>query len=279
MPRRDEGYFASRDGKRLFWWQLLPDGEPKAWLGFVHGYADHSGRYEKPIEHWVKQGFAVQAFDYRGHGKSDGARGDVGQWSDYLDDVGVFYGRLREAAQGKPLFLLSHSNGSLINTHFIAQTPLPELRGAVLVGPFYGLALPVPPLKLLAAKLVKGLAPGFKIGNELDPTHLSRDTAWQLESAQDPLRFATTTPRWFFETRAAQERLAGVGPKLKLPLLMVMGAEDPIASVPAARAFFDTIGSADKTLKLNEGHRHETLMEIGREQVWDDISSWISAHL
>ncbi len=278
MPRRDEGYFASTDGTRLYWSQLLPDDEPKAFIGFVHGYADHSGRYEKPFEAFVKQGFAVLAFDYRGHGKSDGPRGDVKQWSDYLDDLGVFYKRLREAAGDKPTFLMAHSNGALISTHFLASNPQ-GLKGAVLVGPFYALALAVNPIKLFAARFLARLAPGLNMANELDASMLSRDTEWQLESAQDTLRFGTTTPRWFIETKGAQERLAGLGAKLTLPVYMTAGGADAIISLPAVKAFFDTIASTDKTLVINDGHRHETLMEVGREQVWDGISSWISAHL
>lgn len=277
MPRRDEGFFASKDGTRLYWSQVVPDGEPKAWLGFVHGYDDHSGRYALPFDFWVSQGFAVLAFDYRGHGKSDGPRGDFNAWSDYVDDLRTFFEKLKGAAGAKPVFLVSHSNGSLIATHFLAAHPQ-GLTGAVLVSPFYALSMPTPPLKVFAAKLIKGVLPGLNLANELKPEYLSRDPAWQQTSKNDPLRFGTTTPRWFFGTTAAQEQLQGLGAKLTQPIFMVIGSDDPIVSVPAAKAFFETIGSKDKKLVVNEGHRHETLMEIGREQVWESISSWISAH-
>jgi alpha-beta hydrolase superfamily lysophospholipase len=278
MPRRDEGFFASRDGTRLFWRSEIGDSEPRAWIGVIHGYGDHSGRYLGPIEAFVKQGFGVLAFDYRGHGKADGARADVGQWADYLDDLKAFFARLVDAAKGKPVFLVAHSHGALMATHFMAVAP-PELKGAVLSAPFYALAFEPPALKLLGAKLIKGLLPGLKIGNELKPEGLSRDPAWQAETKNDPLYLHTTTPRWFFECQAAQRRLAGLGSRLTLPVLMMAGTADPIASMPAAKAFFETIGSRDKTYKEYGDYRHEVMMEIGREQVWSDISSWISSHL
>lgn len=277
MPRRDEGFFASKDGTRLFWRQDTPDGEPKAWLGVVHGYGDHSGRYERPIAAWVKEGFGVLAFDYRGHGKAAGARADCNRWDDYLDDLSGFFTRLGEAARGKPIFLVAHSHGALIATHFIASPPA-ELRGVVMSAPFYALAFEPPALKLLGARLIKGLLPGLKIGNELKPEQLSRDPAWQEETKNDPLYLHNTTPRWFFETQAAQERLAGLGGRVTLPLLMLAGTADPIASTPAAKAFFETVASKDKTWKELADYRHEVLMEVGREQVWDDISRWILAH-
>jgi alpha-beta hydrolase superfamily lysophospholipase len=277
MSRREEGYFASKDGTRLFWRQEVPDTEPKAWIGLVHGYGDHCGRYFKPMEAFVKAGFGVLAFDYRGHGKADGARADVVKWEHYLDDLSVFFARLVDSARGKPAFIVAHSHGALMGTHFAAAAP-PELKGLVLSAPFYALAFEPPALKLLGAKLIKGLAPGLKIGNELKPEQLSRDTAWQEETKNDPLYLHNTTPRWFFETQAAQQRLSGLGSKVTLPLLMVTGTADPIASMPAAKAFFETVGSRDKTFKEYGDYRHEVMMEIGREQVWADISQWISAH-
>jgi alpha-beta hydrolase superfamily lysophospholipase len=40
---RDEGFFSAKDNLRLFWDSALPDA-PKAHIGIVHGYLDHSGR-------------------------------------------------------------------------------------------------------------------------------------------------------------------------------------------------------------------------------------------
>ncbi|HEY0880786.1 MAG TPA: alpha/beta hydrolase [Archangium sp.] len=279
MRRSDEGYFASKDGTRLFWRQDSLDTEPKAWIGVVHGYGDHCGRYRRPIEHFVEQGYGVLSFDYRGHGKADGARGDVGQWTDYLEDMRVFWARLVDAAKGKPIFLVAHSHGALIATHFVASTPPSELKGVVLSAPFYALAFEPPPLKLLGAKLIRNILPGLKIGNELKPEQLSRDPAWQAETAADPLYNHVTTPRWFFECQAAQRRLQGLGGSFQTPLFMLAGTADPIALMPAAKAFFETVGARDKTYKEYGDHLHELLMEVGKERVWADISSWISAHL
>lgn len=277
MQRREEGYFASKDGTRLFWRQILPTAEPKAWIGLVHGYGDHCGRYERPIANWIEQGFGVLALDYRGHGKADGRRADCVHWDDYLDDMRAFYSRLVDASRGKSHVIVAHSHGALIATHFATQ-PLPELKGMVLSAPFYQLAFDPPALKLFGAKLIKGIFPAFHVGNELKAEALSRDPAWQAETKADPLYLRVTTPRWFFEVGDAQRRLTGIGPRISVPVLMLAGTGDQIASMPAAKAFFDTIGSRDKTYRDYVDFRHELMMEIGREQVWADISSWISSH-
>ncbi|MEW6430081.1 MAG: lysophospholipase [Myxococcota bacterium] len=277
MARHDEGYFSSKDGTRLFWRSAAPDGEATAMVAVVHGYGDHSGRYTRTMDDLAARGFSTLAVDYRGHGKADGKRADCQKWTDYLDDMAVFWRRVREAAGALPTFVLAHSHGALIATHWAASKP-EGLKGLVLSAPYYKLALAVPPLKLFGAKLIKGLMPGFQIGNELKPDQLSRDPAWQKATAEDPLYLHVTTPRWFFEHTAAQDRLAGLGSAITQPLLMLAGSADPIASMPAAKAFFETVASKDKTWKEYIDFRHEVMNEVGREQVLDDISRWISAH-
>lgn len=279
MPRRDEGYFASKDGTRLFWRQEVSDAEPKAWLGVIHGYGDHLGRYARPIEHFAHQGLGVLAFDYRGHGKADGSRGDVKAWPDYLDDLQAFWLRLVDAARGKPIFLLGHSHGGLMLTHWLARGAPRELTGVILSSPFYAFAFEPPRLQVFGARLIKGILPGLKISNGLKADQLSRDPAWQQETNQDPLYLHDTTPRWFFSVLEAQAGLSGVGAKISTPVLLVGGQADPIAAWPAQDALVRSFASPDKTVKGYPDFRHEVLMEVGREQVWADISSWISAHL
>jgi esterase/lipase len=43
--------------------------------------------------------------------------------------------------------------------------------------------------------------------------------------------------------------------------------------------FYETAGSADKTLKLYEGHSHDLLHDVGKEQVLADITTWIDARI
>ena len=47
----------------------------------------------------------------------------------------------------------------------------------------------------------------------------------------------------------------------------------------SSKLFFGKAGSKDKTLKLYEGHYHDLLNDIGKEQVMGDIKAWIEARL
>jgi len=132
--KKDEGFFAAQDNLRLFWASEVPDS-PKAWVGVVHGYNDHLGRFRGVMSHLVKAGFAVMAFDYRGHGQADGRRAHVDKFDDYVGDFDRFYKKLRQAAGSKKTFLLAHSNGGLIAVSWASKVQPEGLSGWVLSSP------------------------------------------------------------------------------------------------------------------------------------------------
>lgn len=277
MPRREEGQFSSRDNTRLYWQSLLPDGPPQAFVGIVHGFGDHSGRYRRVMEYLVSQNIGVLAFDYRGHGKADGRRGYAEQWEEFLNDLEVFWARLRGMNAGLPTFILAHSHGALMACHWALRKP-EGLKGLILTSPYLQLALDPPALKVLAGKLVGMVIPWLKVPTGITFAQLSTDEAWQRETAEDTLYGRTTTPRWFNTSSAAQTQLAGRGREIVAPILMLTAGADTIASTPAAKAFFETLGSNDKQYKEYPGMMHEILCEKDKEAVWKDITSWISAH-
>jgi len=71
----------------------------------VHGVCEHSGRYDETAGFLTGRGYAVDAFDLRGHGKSEGKTVYVESFDDYLNDLDVFLDRVRKKLPGKPVFL------------------------------------------------------------------------------------------------------------------------------------------------------------------------------
>lgn len=277
MPRHDEGFFGSKDNLRLFWESDVPD-DPRAHVAVVHGYADHSGRYRGVTQHLVGQGFAVHAFDFRGHGQSAGRRGHCDRFDEYLDDLDVFWERVQAAAGGKKTFVLAHSHGSLAAIVWQKRQPR-GISGMVLSAPYLRLALKPSKLKIFSSLLIGKVVPWLPVKNELQPGQLTRDPELQHQVAHDPLYNQVVTPRWFSEANKAQVEAMSRGPQLTVPVFEFLGSNDPIADTAAGKAFFETIGSADKTFKEYPDRVHEPMNDLGREQVWADISGWISTHL
>jgi len=277
--RHDEGFFSARDNLRLFWASDVPDA-PKAWVGVVHGYGDHCGRYKGVIGHLAGQGLGVMAFDYRGHGQADGRRGFVEKFDHYLGDLEAFWEKLRQAAGGKKTFLLTHSHGGLMGLRWVMGHKPEGLAGWVLSAPYLKLALKPPATKLWAAKVAGAVLPWLPIKTELLPKDLTRDVEFQKATERDPLYLKVVTPRWFNESNRVQaEVVEKAGAAVTWPTFLLAGAEDPVASTPAARAFFETVAAQDKTIKIYPGMLHECMNEVGKEEVWRDVAGWISAHL
>jgi alpha-beta hydrolase superfamily lysophospholipase len=128
--------------------------------------------------------------------------------------------------------------------------------------------------------VVGAVIPWMPIKTEIALKDLSRDEALQRVTGEDPLYLRIVTPRWFNESNRTQDEvLAGAGAAVTWPTYLFAGAEDPIASTPTARAFFDAVAARDKEIKIYPGMRHECLNELGKEEVWRDVARWISAHL
>ncbi len=279
MPTTEhrEGFFPARDNLRLYFQSFRP-ADAVGVVAVIHGYADHSHRYMHVFQALNEQGLATHAVDYRGHGQADGRRGHVDHFGDYLDDVSLFLARVREASGGLPLFVLAHSQGALIMASLQLREVI-DVAGVVYSSPYLRLALRPPRVKVAAARVVNRIVPWLPFDNTLDPTQLTHDPTMQAATARDPLYNRTTTPRWFFESRAAQQQVLERAGLLTAPALVLLAEEDPIADPATGRAFFDHLGATDRTLRTYEGARHEILNEAEptRGRALGDVSTWIRA--
>ena len=55
-------------------------------------------------------------------------------------------------------------------------------------------------------------------------------------------------------------------------ILILHGTADKVTKPSGSKEFYEKAGSSDKTLKLYDGHAHDLLNDIGREQVIADIT-------
>lgn len=74
----------------------------------MHGLGKHAGRYDAVARQLIGWGFAVRAYDQRGHGQSGGARGVLPNDTTLLDDLAEVVDDTRlhclSLAQGAPRF-------------------------------------------------------------------------------------------------------------------------------------------------------------------------------
>jgi alpha-beta hydrolase superfamily lysophospholipase len=68
-------------------------------------------------------------------------------------------------------------------------------------------------------------------------------------------------------------------PLITLPVLILHGTADKVTKPGGSQMFYDRAGSPDKTLQLYEGHAHDLLNDVGKEQVIADIRTWLEARI
>jgi alpha-beta hydrolase superfamily lysophospholipase len=275
---RHEGTITRRrtTGPALHHVTVMPES-PRAIVGVLHGYADHSARYSHVMDAWAEAGLGSVALDLRGHGRSGGPRGYCSRFGDYLDDSAELAELVAERAQGLPVFFYGHSFGALTGALSILDAPRPW-KGLVVTCPYIGLAMAVPAVKRAAGRIASRVVPRLALPTGLTGAHVTHDPVKAKGYDTDPLVFKKATARWFTETVAAQQRVLERAGGLTLPLLVIVGGADPVAKVSAARAFFEAAGSADKTWDERPGLLHEVLNEPEWRPIADTMSRWMLAH-
>ena len=274
--RRTESHFRSeRDGLRLFRRSWLPERAERS-LVLAHGFAEHSGRYEHLARWFGGRGFAVSAYDHRGHGRSEGVRTHVEDFSEYLDDLGTFLETVRAELPDLPILLVGHSMGGLIVAAFLADRR-PEVAAAVTSGAALQLGPDVTGIRLRLAHIMRRILPRIRMNSPLDPAGLTRDEAVVRAYLDDPLVFRSLTASFGAEMLAATEQIGSRAFEIQVPLLLLHGEDDPMCPVSGSRSFHEGLHVGGSALRTYPGLRHEIFNEPEQERVFEDIAKWADA--
>ena len=256
----------SADGTSL---RIGRSGDGDKDILIVPGLAEHLGRYDHVVAALNEAGWRTTVLELRGHGKSEGKRGHVMAWSEYIDDV-----KAAAAAVDGPMVVLGHSMGGLVALDAAIDGIGQDIQALVLSDPNVAVAVDAPALKVLGAKMLSRVAPSLSLSNELDANAISRDTAVVDAYKADPLVFSTITPRWFTEMLASQERVVAHATGYQMPLLMMLGEGDMICDWTASAALARNWGGTAKTIQYPELY-HEIFNELEKDQVIADMVTWL----
>jgi alpha-beta hydrolase superfamily lysophospholipase len=245
-------------------------------IAICHGVKSHSGYYISVAEQFAASGFAVYALDLRGRGKSDGERFYIEKFDDYIDDVDAMMKLAKSREPGLPLFLLGHSAGGVISSVYTLEHQA-DLAGFICES--FAFQVYAPDIALALLKGLSHVAPHAHV-LDLKNKDFSRDPNVVQAMDDDPLIAGEVQPiNTVAEMARADDRLKLEFPLITLPVLILHGTADKATKPGGSQLFYDTAGSADKTLKLYDGHVHDLLNDFGREEVIADITGWINAHL
>ncbi len=252
-----------------------PDGDPMAVVLLAHGYAEHLGRYAHVMEALVGHGYAVAGLDHRGHGESGGRRTGVTRFDDYVEDLHLLVGRVRAKYPVVPRFMLGHSMGGLIAARYALRYPA-DLAGLILTGAALQIGDDVPPLLKRVSGLIAAIAPHLPVVPARGPGILSTDPEVERRFAADPLCYqGRLRARTGHQMMLASVEARARAEQLTLPLLVMHGADDRLTNPDGSQFLHDRARSADKTLKLWPGLRHEIFNEPQQDAVIAFMLTWL----
>ncbi|OOG37163.1 alpha/beta hydrolase [Polaromonas sp. A23] len=291
--------FTARDGENLAlyeWpmeaWQADDALPPRAVVLIVHGLGEHASRYDHVARQLLHWGFAVRAYDQRGHGESGGVRGGLTSDSLLLEDLAevVDDTRLRsvrlpraegageEAASPLPLVLLGHSLGGLLVGRFVSLEIRP-VDGLVMSSPALDPGLNAIQKFLLAT--LPAIAPNLRVHNGLNPEFISHDPLVVRKYRADPLVHAKISARLAKFIATAGPATVAAASSWTTPTLLMYAGADKLVNPAGSRAFAEAAagnGAAQVvTVRCFDDLYHEIFNETDAAPVFASLKSWLDA--
>ncbi|HDR6311211.1 TPA: alpha/beta hydrolase [Bacillus cereus] len=302
-----ESFVTALDGSEIYLRKWLPQGEPKGIIQIAHGMTEHAGVYSDFIAALLKAGYGVYAHDHKGHGKTVKREEDYGHfkpnvgWNEAVSDV-IFVSETIRKEQTCPLFLLGHSMGSFLSRRAV------QLKGELydgflisgtggnpgLLGSI-GHKVATIEMKLRGVKTKSPMLNFLSFGNfnsHFKPNRtkfdwLSSDNNQVDKYIADPLcGFICTTSfyRELFSGVLEVNKLEEFKKTPKnLPIHIFSGDRDPVGDmgkgVKEVYENYKKCGVKDVTLRLYENGRHEMFHEVNRDEVFQDLISWLDGHI
>jgi alpha-beta hydrolase superfamily lysophospholipase len=140
MSLGEPDYLTSNDGARIAYYWKSPATKPSGVLLFIHGGGAYSNAGYQYLANGLsrKYGIATCLMDVRGHGKSDGPRGDSPTIEQVWIDVKLMVDYIRTVHPSMPLLLGGHSSGCGLMLNYLSWEGKSPVDGYVFLSPHFG---------------------------------------------------------------------------------------------------------------------------------------------
>lgn len=266
----------TEDNLRLYAQSWAPRGDARGVVCLVHGLGEHGGRYARLATYCAERGYAFLTCDLRGHGRSEGRRGELVSYERVLDDIGLLLTEATRRHRKAPRFLYGHSMGGNLVLNYILRRQT-ALEGAIVTGPWLRVLMDIPEKKRRLARILLRVWPTFAQATGLEAANMAHDPEVVKRYETDSLNHDVITLRTYFALEDAAEYALQHAEECAVPLLLMHGGDDAICDPEASREFAGAV-DGDCTLRIWDGLYHEIHNEACAEDVFEVTFDWIKAH-
>ncbi|MDH5561226.1 MAG: lysophospholipase [Deltaproteobacteria bacterium] len=278
-PEKKESILIDSHYRKITFCSWIPQ-KPICQLVIIHGYSEHIRRYDIVSEEMASQGIAVHLMDLPGHGHSEGPRGHIDHFQEYLDSVDWFIQNNPNFLKKMPSFLFGHSMGGLISTHYCLQNKTVNgFKGLIISAPLFGFdPIEIIPLRIVS-KILERYDNNRTYPKSMNPKILTRDPAKWDAYYQDPFRLHRISPNLFQFLLDYSHSVHRLSHELSIPLLVFKTEADRVVSPHAIQRFFNKAGSDDKKMVVFTKPMHEIINEKEKDTMIKLLINWIIERL
>lgn len=245
---------------------LIKENGAPQWLVVTHGMGEHMERHLHLLKLFPQQ-FNILIYDLRGHGRSEGERGNVKHFSDYRKDLQSVIDYLQSEFAMKKFIVFGHSLGGLITADWLQNEAKvecypekvflssPPVGAPGLLGPLFGNA------PLMIMRTLTDIPLSIPLGGMLDLSKLSHDGRVLQAYLNDDLVILKIHSHLFFETLRAAREVFSRPLRAHCPLFVSIGMGDGVVNPKMLIRYFTTVEKSAKLLKVKDGY-HELHNEI-----------------
>ena len=265
---------------------------PDAIVLLVHGMQEHVDRYRWFAEKLENENVYFVGADLRGHGQNmlcgrPGLdNGDI--YLNIVEDYKIFIEQLRAQYAQVPIILFGHSFGSFVSQRFVRDGNS-ELSKIILCGSSYMNTPIVKSARVIAAisKLFSGRSADADLIESLsirsygkkfeNGNWLTRDGQIFADYSNDD-GCGCVFPVAFYESMFSNLPKNYKNIQFDSEVLLISGDKDPVCDFSKGVKKLEKVykkRGVKVSLKLYREARHELLNEINREEVFEDILSFI----
>ncbi len=264
IPEHSEGYFfRAADGCNLFVYEYMPHQAYEATVFILSGITGINHHREKDLIAQLSNGkYRVVVMHPRGSGYSEGKRGDIPDFSRFLEDYVALITRDEDyVSRKRPVILFGHSMSCAVLLAVAEKTKY--IGGAILVNPAYRI------------KASKGMSPGFGdyvkyawyavfarhspvVNMAGNPAHIENkeDREEAEKRANDPLLVNHFSLHTMMQSRKIMEAMPDHAAEAAYPLLLLYGTRDPIVDPKGCALLYEKWQYPDKQYHQVKGGGH-----------------------